>query len=222
MTRKAMGTNQVEPIGDTKSCSKCGETKSLSQFQKDPRYCFGVSGWCKTCKKLYTRAHQAGRHTAGKSNLMTWIRKHSDRFWKMASVRETGCWEWTGSKCGRGYGQVKMDYVNLRAHRVAYMLVHGDPGDLFICHACDNPSCVNPAHLFAGTPADNMADRSAKGRAPSGENHPQAKLSADDVKSIRAAWEGKGGTQGKIAADYGVSRSTISAIVNGQNWSITQ
>jgi hypothetical protein len=81
----------------------------------------------------------------------------------------------------------------------------------------DNPSCVNPAHLFAGTQADNMADKTAKGRALRGEAHPQSKLTAGAV--VRARKEAAmGRLQREIAADLGVAQTTISRVVRGVSW----
>ena len=79
----------------------------------------------------------------------------------------TGCWLYLGtprSKYGLSWHQGK----NIHAHRLAYMLTKGEPGNLFVCHTCDNPRCINPDHLFLGTPKDNMQDKLRKGRHRSG------------------------------------------------------
>lgn len=78
--------------------------------------------------------------------------------------RKRGCWEWLGSKIN-GYGQFYYEGKNYRAHRLSYKIFIGPtPDDLFVCHKCDNPGCVNPKHLFLGTNSDNQKDCVAKGR----------------------------------------------------------
>ncbi|QXI63447.1 hypothetical protein CP157_01165 [Paracoccus marcusii] len=88
------------------------------------------------------------------------------RFW--AKVDRSGeCWIWQGSKDRQGYGRIKSPgkRVNLKAHRVAYAMVHErDPGEDLVLHGCDNPSCCNPLHLEAGTHSDNMSEMYAHGR----------------------------------------------------------
>jgi hypothetical protein len=90
----------------------------------------------------------------------------ADRFRAKVSIPEgDGCWEWTGTKTSGGYGQIKANGHRLYAHRVALIVAGVALSDRdVVCHSCDRPSCVNPAHLFVGTQKDNMGDCSAKGR----------------------------------------------------------
>src|SRR4029077_14781397 len=90
-----------------------------------------------------------------------------ERFWEHFTVGAPDeCWEWDGAYRMFGYGYIQdISRKNWLAHRVAYYLHYGeDPGDLFVCHRCDNPPCVNWNHLFKGTQRDNTLDRHAKGR----------------------------------------------------------
>jgi hypothetical protein len=78
----------------------------------------------------------------------------------------TGCWEWqAGRKNKEGYGDFSIDGASKSAHRVSYKEFKGDPVGFVVCHSCDNPPCINPDHLFLGSPKDNVADMMRKGRA---------------------------------------------------------
>jgi hypothetical protein len=145
-----------------------------------------------------------------------------ERFWsKVNKQAENGCWEWTASKRGRGYGQFKLDGTMATAHRVSWMLEHGPipAGEGYhgtcVLHRCDNPPCVNPDHLFLGTNADNMRDMAEKGRQDAaGESNGRAKLTEADVHAIRA----DNRSPRAIAAEYGVSQNQISLIKNRKRW----
>lgn len=83
---------------------------------------------------------------------------------KVAKGADDECWLWLASLDDKGYGMFKLDGRMWKAPRVAWLLAHGDPGRLGVCHRCDTPACVNPAHLFLGDQAANMQDCAAKGR----------------------------------------------------------
>lgn len=128
-----------------------------------------------------------------------------------------------GQKTNSGYGRLKVGRVWKLAHRVAYERAVGEiPAGMFVCHACDTKLCVNPAHLFVGTPAENTADMMKKGRhhsgpAPKHEKNPRAKLSKAIVRDIRqrlAAGEGCA----VLGREYDVSISAISFIKHGRSW----
>ena len=91
------------------------------------------------------------------------MRAIEDRFW--SKVDKSGdCWIWTGATNKKGYGQFKIAGKQNASHRVSYILTKGEIGELFVCHTCDNPSCVNPSHLWLGTCKDNHQDRERKKR----------------------------------------------------------
>ena len=93
--------------------------------------------------------------------------ERADAFFARAADQDNGCRIWTGATDQDGYGLVSIGGRLYRAHRVSYANSHGtDPGDKFVCHRCDNPPCINPAHLWLGSNADNLRDMARKGRHP--------------------------------------------------------
>jgi hypothetical protein len=142
------------------------------------------------------------------------LKHKSDRERFDEKVDRSGeCHNWTGSLAKNGYGYFRINGKTCYAHRVAYEMQSG-PTDLHVMHRCDNRRCVNPAHLSAGTRADNMADMTAKRRQAHGPRNGHAKLSVEQVQQIRTAC----GTHAGIAKSYGVSQATVSMIKSGATW----
>lgn len=143
-------------------------------------------------------------------------------FWTRIDRREPGqCWNWTGCKSRSswspsGYGQMRISGKMEKAHRVSWFLRHGVWPTLLVLHRCDNPSCVNPEHLFEGTNADNSHDREMKGRGnkPLGEKHHQARFTAEQVQYIRSCDK----SSRQLGREYGVSKTAIQLIRQRVNW----
>ena len=133
---------------------------------------------------------------------------------------DTGCWNWNRGKSTRGYGMLSFGGED-KAHRVAYKEYIGDipPGQV-ICHRCDNPSCVNPEHLFAGTQGDNIKDMDSKGRRnpAKGSANCNSKITETDVKEIRDRFN-SGENYRDLMEEFGYkSHSSFYAMVKGKNW----
>lgn len=118
------------------------------------------------------------------------------KHWFLARVTKTdSCWLWKGSLDRDGYGATKIADVRLKAHLAAYFLFVGDFEDgKFVCHKCDNPTCVNPSHLFLGTHQDNERDKDLKGRRPVTHSHMTTDLTNEDVLAIRKQFNEISGT----------------------------
>ena len=138
----------------------------------------------------------------------------------------TGCWEWNGCKRS-GYGRTTAgsrkdgSRRTVSAHRLSYELYKGEiPHGYVICHKCDNPCCINPDHLFAGTVQDNVDDRQRKGRnvVLYGEAQPLAKLTEQSVRQARWERENVGTSFQKLADRYGVNKKTMQNAIYGITW----
>ena len=144
-----------------------------------------------------------------------------ERFWEKVGKRgPDDCWEWAGSKQSHGYGQINAGGRGriLSAHRVSWELANGPiPIGMCVLHYCDNPGCVNPAHLFLGTQEDNIQDRAKKGRNARGAGIGISKLDKQDIGEIRVMLS-RGISRSVISKKYGVTRRTIGDINAGKTW----
>lgn len=126
-----------------------------------------------------------------------------------------------------GYGQICINNERLLHHRVAYCEAKGvslaSIKGMVVRHTCDNKPCINPEHLVIGTQSDNMMDCVERDRHArvglSGEEHPGAKLTAEQVDSIRSEFTGRRGQLTELGTKYGVHRSLVRKIVDGKLWS---
>ena len=133
-----------------------------------------------------------------------------------------GCLLWSGYTNRQGYGDTSVRGRTTRAHRAAWELANGPvPLGLHVLHRCDVPACINPAHLWLGTNADNMTDKVAKGRHRNGdvrgEQCAAAKLTAADVRIVKARLA-TGEAAPPIARDFGVSPEAVHGIKHGRTW----
>ena len=159
------------------------------------------------------------------------MKTFEERFWaKVDKDSHSPCWIWTAHCNAKGYGQFgkgkKVDGLIL-AHRASWLIHKGKlSADKLICHTCDTPACVNPAHLFEGTHADNASDMVNKGRQSKGkqrngvrrgEDNNKSKLTSELVQYARAE-VANGRSRRSVARELGVYHSTIIRLVKGKTW----
>ena len=175
-------------------------------------------------------------HYASDDNDSFATSKDTARFWSKVdkSGGENACWPWKASLTPKGYPQFRSNGQTLRGHRIAYLLTYGPlPSDRpCVCHRCDNPACCNPAHLFAGTQRENLADMTGKGREARGDYHgahirPEsrargernghAQLTSTQVTTIRELRHQRVPAS-EIAAQFGITQWTVYDIARGRRW----
>ena len=144
-----------------------------------------------------------------------------DRFWAKVAKRDgEACWLWLAGNKG-GYGLLRRPGRNspqVYAHRLSWEIHHGPiPRGILVCHRCDNPPCVNPAHLFLGTSRENMMDASRKGRTAVGERSPRAKFTNAVVLDIRRRHR-SGQRPNDIARALDIPRRSLDPIIYGKTW----
>lgn len=164
-------------------------------------------GYCHSCYN--------GLHIAGKIKKRT----IAERFYEKVS-QGGECWEWIAGKNASGYGIMGFSGKCVLAHRVSFEMHKGAiPDGLCVLHSCDNPSCVNPAHLSLGTQAENIRQRDERGRTGRtmgvlGEQHYGSKLTESAVRDIRSSSL----SRYELADKYGVSHVTIGKVIRGESW----
>lgn len=147
------------------------------------------------------------------------------KLWERIEIDpKTGCWLWKPGLEKNQYGYYQIGERKIRVHRLMYwMFVKSIERGMFICHRCDRPPCCNPAHLFEGSPVDNMQDAKKKGRLNEetqlkpGEHNIQAVLTADVVLLIRKMAE-KGTGSRPIARELGLPRTTVQDVILRKTW----
>jgi hypothetical protein len=181
---------------------------------------------CPQCDRSYTSPRRSECCSRSCAAAFWQARKKpsaDERFWSKVD-RAGDCWLWTGSKDGRGYGHFQpVNGRGMGAHRWSYARAYGPiPQSLYVCHHCDNPSCVNPAHLFLGTASDNQQDSIRKGRAYlipplalSGEENPCVKLQEAQVLEILRRHSEP---LTELAKEFGVTKHAVWRIRHRKTW----
>lgn len=146
----------------------------------------------------------------------------SEERFRSHAVKVGDCHLWAASKTKAGYGFTSRGGRTMMAHRLSWELCFGPiPDGLQVCHTCDNPSCINPEHLWLGTAAQNIADRGAKGRTALGDKMPHAKLDAEKVRYIRTELA-TGRSKMSLSRELGVRPYVIFLVARREKWAHVQ
>ena len=150
------------------------------------------------------------------------MRRPVGRIWQWIDT-SSACWMWTGAlqNVDSGYGVVRFNDKKHYAHRLIWSLFNGPvPDGAFICHHCDEPRCVRPSHLYAGTQKENVADMFRRGRArpARGEAIGCSKLTEADVLEMRRLYSEGGISQRAAGRIFGASKSMAQAIIRRKYW----
>lgn len=189
--------NDFRDTSQRKNCAKCGKV-----FFRDKRSTWKYWAKAKFCSRVCSARSGADNSEKIWGSL-------ADRFWKKVNRRSKDeCWEWTGAKRPKGYGVISVDGVQRGATWVS-MLLHGKPlsDGMWALHKCDNPRCVNPDHLYEGTPKQNSKDAVLRNRF-------KRKLTPKQALEIKRSKK----DAVVLANEYGVSDGLIYAIRNGRKW----
>lgn len=187
----------------TRTCLICLQSFPLTNefFRRDVSQLGGFRARCKTCHNLKVAPKDA-----------------EERFWR--DVKKCSeCWLWQGCLDGSGYGLFTFKTKAYRAHRFSFVLHKGEIGKgLWVLHKCDTPNCVNPEHLYAGTPAENTADMVSRNRNLKGSEHRSAKLTAEQVIEMRQLYSTRIYTYQALGDKFGINTKTAWKIVNRRSW----
>ena len=180
---------------------------------------------CKSVSKIrgFCDKHYSQALRLGEIKPVRIFGDHEKRFYSRIKKPEgSDCWVWQGKPNADGYGTFVINCKFMLAHRYSFILHNGDAalGDLCVCHTCDNPSCVNPEHLFAGSHKENMVDMISKGRGADtrGAKNGRAKLSEVEVRQIRELAAKGELTHRAIGAIFGVSHAVVGSIAKRKSW----
>ncbi|MDX1532835.1 MAG: HNH endonuclease signature motif containing protein [Nitrosopumilaceae archaeon] len=203
-------------------CEKCGKEKMVyrASTQNPPKCCSYEclnkwrSDFMKERNKNQFRLKDLSKNEL-KEHMLKRIRKH---------IRtKDSCWIWIGAKDKNGYGLMPSglkgdQFPERRVHRIIWHLFNSpiEKGKV-VCHKCDNPSCVNPEHLFIGLPKDNTEDMLKKGRGIKGETSPSSKFKEKDIKEMRKKFN-QGVRPLNIMKEFNISRQHLHSIVTFKSW----
>lgn len=201
------------PVADPTKfvCRQCGNITEKKRRSAKSKFC------SPSCRSKHT-ADKFWREHAVSEDVQHL--RDVERFWKKCRMLEVDdCWMWLSGLFSNGYGQFWKKSGSIPAHRFAWQVSHGReaPKDLHVCHTCDNPLCVNPAHLFLGTALDNKLDCVSKGRHARGEKVNPATLTDEQVLQVREGYE-NGSTIKHLARKFKTSQGAISGVINRKTW----